>query len=78
MLAEIEYEGLVAVVAIMDLTQKKCLSLDNQAKTAELLPLYQVEKMQQGMNETDRYLRGVEALVWSADGVGSLFCQICE
>ena len=61
MRAEIGFDGVVAVVAITDLTQKKSLSLFKQEKKAELLPIYQAEKMKQGMNETDRFLRGVDA-----------------
>ena len=61
MRAEIEYEGVVGFVMIMDLTQKKSLSIDKQTKTAELLPLYQVGEMQQNLSEADRFLRGVDA-----------------
>ena len=44
---------------IMDLNQQKCLTLDNQAKTAELLPLYQAEKMLQDSREANDFLRKV-------------------
>jgi len=46
-------------VLILDLKEKRCLTLDGLGKTAEFLPLYQIEEMQKNWQEADDFLRGV-------------------
>ena len=44
----------------MDLGQKKCLTIDSAEKTAELLPMYRIDDMQQDWNQAHKLLRTVD------------------
>ena len=50
----------MTMTMIMDLNQKKTLTLDQQAKTAELAPIYRVDAVLENWKKADYFLRGTD------------------
>lgn len=75
--ADVVHDGLFSSTLIMDLDQKKCLTLDNEEKTAEFLPLYQINEMQENWNKAHDFLRTVNPRAKSI-GDSTVDGQPCE